>query len=66
MRDISWPRTQQGQTAKQPCPVGTLGMEAGMIGLAKLLSNCVTLFLGSEKIEYERLNKAKVNNFELN
>uniref|UniRef100_A0A3B3DK17 Adhesion G protein-coupled receptor L3 n=1 Tax=Oryzias melastigma TaxID=30732 RepID=A0A3B3DK17_ORYME len=22
--DISWPRTQQGQTAKQPCPVGTL------------------------------------------
>lgn len=25
--DISWPRTQQGQTAKQPCPVGTLGKE---------------------------------------
>lgn len=25
--DISWPRTQQGQTAKQPCPVGTLGMK---------------------------------------
>ncbi|XP_041640786.1 adhesion G protein-coupled receptor L3 isoform X6 [Cheilinus undulatus] len=24
--DISWPRTQQGQTAKQPCPVGTLGV----------------------------------------
>lgn len=24
--DISWPRTQQGQTAKQPCPVGTLGI----------------------------------------
>lgn len=24
--DISWPRTQQGQTAKQPCPVGILGM----------------------------------------
>lgn len=23
--DISWPRTQQGQLAKQPCPVGTLG-----------------------------------------
>lgn len=26
--DISWPRTQQGQTAKQPCPVGTLGKRA--------------------------------------
>ncbi|XP_061761275.1 adhesion G protein-coupled receptor L3 isoform X11 [Nerophis ophidion] len=24
--DISWPRTQQGQLAKQPCPVGTLGV----------------------------------------
>ncbi|CAL8328684.1 unnamed protein product [Lota lota] len=22
--DVSWPRTQQGQRAKQPCPVGTL------------------------------------------
>lgn len=38
MADISWPRTQQGQTAKQPCPVGTLGMEVGIIDLAKLLS----------------------------
>lgn len=27
--DISWPRTQQGQTAKQPCPVGTLGEWGG-------------------------------------
>lgn len=27
MADISWPRTQQGQTAKQPCPVGILGMK---------------------------------------
>lgn len=26
--DISWPRTQQGQTAKQPCPVGTLGKDS--------------------------------------
>lgn len=25
--DISWPRSQQGQLAKQPCPVGTLGKE---------------------------------------
>ncbi len=29
--DISWPRTQQGQTAKQPCPVGTLGKEAAWV-----------------------------------
>uniref|UniRef100_A0A3P9DCQ2 Adhesion G protein-coupled receptor L3 n=1 Tax=Maylandia zebra TaxID=106582 RepID=A0A3P9DCQ2_9CICH len=28
--DISWPRTQQGQTAKQPCPVGTLGVATYM------------------------------------
>lgn len=25
MADISWPRTHQGQTAMQPCPVGSLG-----------------------------------------
>lgn len=30
--DISWPRTQQGQMAKQPCPVGTLGKEAARVG----------------------------------
>ncbi|XP_028974090.1 adhesion G protein-coupled receptor L3 isoform X4 [Esox lucius] len=24
--EVSWPRTYQGQTAKQPCPVGTLGV----------------------------------------
>uniref|UniRef100_A0A8C8JWC1 Uncharacterized protein n=1 Tax=Oncorhynchus tshawytscha TaxID=74940 RepID=A0A8C8JWC1_ONCTS len=24
--EVSWPRTQQGQMAKQPCPVGTLGV----------------------------------------
>ncbi|XP_057699312.1 adhesion G protein-coupled receptor L3 isoform X9 [Corythoichthys intestinalis] len=28
--DISWPRTQQGQLAKQPCPVGTLGVATYM------------------------------------
>ncbi|XP_072239432.1 adhesion G protein-coupled receptor L3 isoform X4 [Leuresthes tenuis] len=28
--DISWPRTQQGQMAKQPCPVGTLGVATYM------------------------------------
>lgn len=43
--DISWPRTQQGQTAKQPCPVGILGMETGMIASAKLLPNFLILFL---------------------
>lgn len=31
MADISWARTQQGQTAKQPCPVGTLGKEAACV-----------------------------------
>ncbi|XP_077462284.1 adhesion G protein-coupled receptor L3 isoform X9 [Stigmatopora argus] len=30
MADISWPRTQQGQLAKQPCPVGTLGVATYM------------------------------------
>ncbi|CAF93446.1 unnamed protein product, partial [Tetraodon nigroviridis] len=30
MADISWPRTQQGQMAKQPCPVGTLGVATYM------------------------------------
>ncbi|XP_077936735.1 adhesion G protein-coupled receptor L3 isoform X10 [Gasterosteus aculeatus] len=48
--DISWPRTQQGQTAKQPCPVGTLGV-ATYVCLAHLgywdphgpdLSNCTS------------------------
>ncbi|XP_061130806.1 adhesion G protein-coupled receptor L3 isoform X4 [Syngnathus typhle] len=28
--DISWPRTQQGQLGKQPCPVGTLGVATYM------------------------------------
>lgn len=51
MADISWPRTQQGQTAKQPCPVGTLGMEAIMIGLAKFLSNFPTPFLSTNDLE---------------
>ncbi|XP_034440485.1 adhesion G protein-coupled receptor L3 isoform X10 [Hippoglossus hippoglossus] len=48
--DISWPRTQQGQTAKQPCPVGTLGV-ATYVCMAHLgywdprgpdLSNCTS------------------------
>uniref|UniRef100_A0A672I240 Adhesion G protein-coupled receptor L3 n=1 Tax=Salarias fasciatus TaxID=181472 RepID=A0A672I240_SALFA len=48
--DISWPRTQQGQTAKQPCPVGTLGV-ATYVCVAHLgywdpqgpdLSNCTS------------------------
>ncbi|XP_014839884.1 PREDICTED: latrophilin-3-like isoform X1 [Poecilia mexicana] len=48
--DISWPRTQQGQTAKQPCPVGTLGV-ATYVCLPRLgywapqgpdLSNCTS------------------------
>ncbi|XP_016890752.1 adhesion G protein-coupled receptor L3 isoform X8 [Cynoglossus semilaevis] len=48
--DISWPRTQQGQTAKQPCPVGTLGVATYMC-MARLgywdrqgpdLSNCTS------------------------
>ncbi|XP_068177581.1 adhesion G protein-coupled receptor L3 isoform X1 [Antennarius striatus] len=48
--DISWPQTQQGQTAKQPCPVGTLGV-AMYVCLARLgywdpqgpdLSNCTS------------------------
>lgn len=43
--DISWPRTQQGQTAKQPCPVGILGMETAVIASAKLLPRFLTLFL---------------------
>ncbi|XP_059830609.1 adhesion G protein-coupled receptor L3 isoform X2 [Hypanus sabinus] len=25
-RDISWPRTQPGETAKRPCPLGTVGV----------------------------------------
>ncbi|XP_051875246.1 adhesion G protein-coupled receptor L3 isoform X1 [Pristis pectinata] len=25
-RDISWPRTQPGETAKRPCPLGTMGV----------------------------------------
>lgn len=33
--DISWPRTQQGQTAKQPCPVGILGTGTSMRASAK-------------------------------
>uniref|UniRef100_A0A4W6G8G3 Adhesion G protein-coupled receptor L3 n=1 Tax=Lates calcarifer TaxID=8187 RepID=A0A4W6G8G3_LATCA len=50
MADISWPRTQQGQTAKQPCPVGTLGV-ATYVCMAHLgywdpqgpdLSNCTS------------------------
>nr|XP_020452820.1 adhesion G protein-coupled receptor L3-like isoform X4 [Monopterus albus] len=50
MADISWPRTQQGQTAKQPCPVGTLGV-ATYVCVAHLgywdpqgpdLSNCTS------------------------
>ncbi|XP_029911099.1 adhesion G protein-coupled receptor L3 isoform X1 [Myripristis murdjan] len=48
--DVSWPRTQQGQTAKQPCPVGTLGV-ATYVCVAHLgywdpqgpdLSNCTS------------------------
>ncbi|TKS68037.1 Adhesion G protein-coupled receptor L3 [Collichthys lucidus] len=48
--DISWPLTQQGQTAKQPCPVGTLGV-ATYVCVAHLgywdpqgpdLSNCTS------------------------
>uniref|UniRef100_A0A669ERZ4 Adhesion G protein-coupled receptor L3 n=1 Tax=Oreochromis niloticus TaxID=8128 RepID=A0A669ERZ4_ORENI len=48
--DISWPRTQQGQMAKQPCPVGTLGV-ATYVCVAHLghwdtqgpdLSNCTS------------------------
>ncbi|XP_061627348.1 adhesion G protein-coupled receptor L3 isoform X17 [Phyllopteryx taeniolatus] len=48
--DISWPRTQQGQLAKQPCPVGTLGV-ATYVCVARLgywdprgpdLSNCTS------------------------
>uniref|UniRef100_A0A671Y2Y8 Adhesion G protein-coupled receptor L3 n=1 Tax=Sparus aurata TaxID=8175 RepID=A0A671Y2Y8_SPAAU len=48
--DISWPRTQQSQTAKQPCPVGTLGV-ATYVCVAHLgywdpqgpdLSNCTS------------------------
>ncbi|XP_076001792.1 adhesion G protein-coupled receptor L3 isoform X2 [Genypterus blacodes] len=48
--DISWPRTQQGQKAKQPCPVGTLGV-ATYVCVAHLgywdpkgpdLSNCTS------------------------
>uniref|UniRef100_A0A8C4IIQ2 Adhesion G protein-coupled receptor L3 n=1 Tax=Dicentrarchus labrax TaxID=13489 RepID=A0A8C4IIQ2_DICLA len=48
--DISWPRTQQGQTAKLPCPVGTLGV-ATYVCMAHLgywdpqgpdLSNCTS------------------------
>uniref|UniRef100_A0A1A8BZV4 Adhesion G protein-coupled receptor L3 n=1 Tax=Nothobranchius kadleci TaxID=1051664 RepID=A0A1A8BZV4_NOTKA len=48
--DISWPRTQQGQTAKQPCHVGTLGV-ATYVCVAHLgqwdpqgpdLSNCTS------------------------
>ncbi|CAB1458941.1 unnamed protein product, partial [Pleuronectes platessa] len=48
--DISWPRAQQGQTAKQPCPVGTLGV-ATYVCMAHLgywdpqgpdLSNCTS------------------------
>uniref|UniRef100_A0A674P809 Adhesion G protein-coupled receptor L3.1 n=1 Tax=Takifugu rubripes TaxID=31033 RepID=A0A674P809_TAKRU len=48
--DISWPRTQQGQTAKQPCPVGILGV-ATYVCVAHLgywdpqgpdLSNCTS------------------------
>uniref|UniRef100_A0AAQ6AGY1 Adhesion G protein-coupled receptor L3 n=1 Tax=Amphiprion ocellaris TaxID=80972 RepID=A0AAQ6AGY1_AMPOC len=48
--DISWPQTQQGQTAKQPCPVGTLGV-ATYVCVAHLgywdpqgpdLSNCTS------------------------
>lgn len=45
MADISWPRTQQGKTVKQPCPVGTLGMKAGMIGLAVPLQFFQTVFV---------------------
>lgn len=45
--DISWPRTQQGQTAKQPCPVGTLGEEAAWE--LKCLWLCTTVIL--EKIQ---------------
>ncbi|XP_015809679.1 adhesion G protein-coupled receptor L3 isoform X1 [Nothobranchius furzeri] len=50
MADISWPRTQQGQTAKQPCHVGTLGV-ATYVCVAHLgqwdpqgpdLSNCTS------------------------
>ncbi|XP_067106412.1 adhesion G protein-coupled receptor L3 [Osmerus mordax] len=50
MADVSWPRTQQGQTAKQPCPVGTLGV-ATYVCVAQLgywdpqgpdLSNCTS------------------------
>uniref|UniRef100_A0A8C6U4U8 Adhesion G protein-coupled receptor L3.1 n=1 Tax=Neogobius melanostomus TaxID=47308 RepID=A0A8C6U4U8_9GOBI len=36
---ISWPRTQQGQLAKQPCPVGTLGVATYM---CPDLSNCTS------------------------
>ncbi|XP_010791091.1 latrophilin-3-like, partial [Notothenia coriiceps] len=48
--EISWPRTQQGQKAKQPCPVGTLGV-ATYVCMAHLgywdpkgpdLSNCTS------------------------
>ncbi|XP_056136524.1 adhesion G protein-coupled receptor L3 [Lampris incognitus] len=48
--DVSWPRTQQGHTAKQPCPVGTLGVATYMC-VAQLgywsprgpdLSNCTS------------------------
>ncbi|KAJ4944242.1 hypothetical protein JOQ06_012787 [Pogonophryne albipinna] len=48
--EISWPRTQQGQKAKQPCPVGTLGV-AMYVCIAHLgywdpkgpdLSNCTS------------------------
>ncbi|KAL1023888.1 hypothetical protein UPYG_G00048550 [Umbra pygmaea] len=50
MAEVSWPRTQQGQTAKQPCPVGTLGV-ATYVCVAQLgywdsqgpdLSNCTS------------------------
>ncbi|CAL8331788.1 unnamed protein product [Merluccius merluccius] len=48
--DVSWPRTQQGQRAKQPCAVGTLGVATYMC-VAQLgywdpqgpdLSNCTS------------------------
>lgn len=45
--DISWPRTQQGQTAKQPCPVGTLGKETrGMDGRTGIIrQECESVIL---------------------